>query len=280
MCGRVVKALRARSQRDFPAQHLYACVAEWLRRCELGRKGTFPRRSYSLWLQKSFTVVALLYMRQHECDFPRRKDALRTPIVLPLFCLCFFVSMLVISARKNPFIIIYTVVMLAIGLILYYIFIFPQRALPVIERINTGTYQLPRPSSRRRDGGTKSLRTNVGRVFASPKFDAKANADLLRKAMGTGSDKMTILQPLINCNNAQRQELVHVFKQMHGKDLVSELKRVSGEFQELIMAMMESLAIYDVEQLNRALKACEMSTTTDHFIYSFFHFRGVAQNFF
>uniref|UniRef100_A0A183C7L6 T2SSF domain-containing protein n=1 Tax=Globodera pallida TaxID=36090 RepID=A0A183C7L6_GLOPA len=179
--------------------------------------------------------------------------------------------MLVISARKNPFIIIYTVVMLAIGLILYYIFIFPQRALPVFERINKKSVRL-----------VQLLLNTVGRVFASPKFDAKANADLLRKAMGTGSDKMTILQPLINCNNAQRQEveLVHVFKQMHGKDLVSELKRVSGEFQELIMAMMESLAIYDVEQLNRALKACEMSTTTDHFIYSFFHFRGVAQNFF
>ncbi|KAI3418735.1 Amino acid permease [Globodera pallida] len=98
--------------------------------------------SYSLWLQKSFTVVALLYMRQHECDFPRRKDALRTPIVLPLLCLCFFVSMLVISAKKNPFIIIYTVVMLAVGLILYYIFIFPQRTLPVFERINKKSVRL------------------------------------------------------------------------------------------------------------------------------------------
>uniref|UniRef100_A0A914GQM5 Amino acid transporter n=1 Tax=Globodera rostochiensis TaxID=31243 RepID=A0A914GQM5_GLORO len=98
--------------------------------------------SYSLWLQKSFTVVALLYMRQHESDFHRRKDALRTPIVLPLLCLCFFVSMLVISARKNPFIIIYTVVMLAIGLILYYIFIFPQRTLPVFERINKKSVRL------------------------------------------------------------------------------------------------------------------------------------------
>uniref|UniRef100_A0A183BVZ8 AA_permease_C domain-containing protein n=1 Tax=Globodera pallida TaxID=36090 RepID=A0A183BVZ8_GLOPA len=106
------------------------------------KHGQHNFRSYSLWLQKSFTVVALLYMRQHECDFPRRKDALRTPIVLPLLCLCFFVSMLVISARKNPFIIIYTVVMLAVGLILYYIFIFPQRTLPVFERINKKSVRL------------------------------------------------------------------------------------------------------------------------------------------
>uniref|UniRef100_A0A183CA26 Annexin n=1 Tax=Globodera pallida TaxID=36090 RepID=A0A183CA26_GLOPA len=60
---------------------------------------------------------------------------------------------------------------------------------------------------------------------------------------GSGSDKsMAILQPLINCNNAQRQELVHVFKQMHGKDLITELKRVSGEFQEMIMAAAEPCA--------------------------------------
>uniref|UniRef100_A0A183CA25 Annexin n=1 Tax=Globodera pallida TaxID=36090 RepID=A0A183CA25_GLOPA len=107
--------------------------------------------------------------------------------------------------------------------------------------------------------GAKSLRTDdMGRptIFFCPNFNAKANADLLRKAMGTGSDKMTILQPLINCNNAQRQEvgIVGVFKQMHGKDLITELKRVSGEYQELIMALMERPAIYDAEQLNRALK--------------------------
>jgi hypothetical protein len=51
-------------------------------------------------MQKSCTVVALLYMRHQ--GFPLRKDALRTPILLPLFCLLTFIAMLAISA-KNVF---------------------------------------------------------------------------------------------------------------------------------------------------------------------------------
>ncbi|KAI3418718.1 hypothetical protein GPALN_007825 [Globodera pallida] len=160
--------------------------------------------------------------------------------------------------------------------------------------INSSWYmQSAQPAEQPARWDTKSVRTNyvdVPSIIANQNFDAKASAELLRKAMtGSGSDKsMAILQPLISCNNAQRQE-VGVIRQTkfcilnsHNSftcsskctaDLVSELKTVSGEFQELITAMMVRPKIYDAEQLNRALKACEMGTPTDHFIYSFFHFR-------
>uniref|UniRef100_A0A914MT56 Amino acid transporter n=1 Tax=Meloidogyne incognita TaxID=6306 RepID=A0A914MT56_MELIC len=82
--------------------------------------------SYSLWMQKSCTMVALLYMR-HKGTFKFQKNSIKTPIVLPFICLCIFISMLIISARKDPFIIIYALTMLAIGLILYFIFINPKR---------------------------------------------------------------------------------------------------------------------------------------------------------
>jgi len=98
-------------------------------------------------MQKSCTVIALLYMRYQ--DFPFRKDALRTPLILPILCLCTFIAMLVISARKvafwaifinctikDPMIIVYAITMLAIGLVLYYIFIYPQRTIHCCERIN------------------------------------------------------------------------------------------------------------------------------------------------
>jgi hypothetical protein len=49
-------------------------------------------------MQKSCTVVALLYMRYQ--GFPFRKDAIRTPIILPVLCLCTFIAMLVISAKN------------------------------------------------------------------------------------------------------------------------------------------------------------------------------------
>uniref|UniRef100_A0A183C7V1 Annexin n=1 Tax=Globodera pallida TaxID=36090 RepID=A0A183C7V1_GLOPA len=142
--------------------------------------------------------------------------------------------------------------------------------------INSSWYmQSAQPAEQPARWDTKSVRTNyvdVPSIIANQNFDAKASAELLRKAMtGSGSDKsMAILQPLISCNNynvkkangdrnyvhpnKQANRRHHVFKKMHGKDLVSELKRVSGEFQELIMAMMEHPAIYNAEQLNRALK--------------------------
>uniref|UniRef100_A0A914M628 Amino acid transporter n=2 Tax=Meloidogyne TaxID=189290 RepID=A0A914M628_MELIC len=82
--------------------------------------------SYSLWMQKSCTMVALLYMR-HKGTFKFQKNSIKTPIILPFICLCIFISMLIISARKDPFIIIYALTMLAIGLILYFIFINPKR---------------------------------------------------------------------------------------------------------------------------------------------------------
>nr|CAD2181071.1 unnamed protein product [Meloidogyne enterolobii] len=81
--------------------------------------------SYSLWMQKSCTMVALLYMR-HKGTFKFQKNSIKTPIILPFICLCIFISMLIISARKDPFIIIYALTMLAVGLILYFIFINPR----------------------------------------------------------------------------------------------------------------------------------------------------------
>ena len=50
-------------------------------------------------MQKSCTMVALLYMR-HRGGFKLRKDAVKTPIILPFICLCIFIAMLIISARK------------------------------------------------------------------------------------------------------------------------------------------------------------------------------------
>ncbi|CAK5086997.1 unnamed protein product [Meloidogyne enterolobii] len=55
--------------------------------------------SYSLWMQKSCTMVALLYMR-HKGTFKFQKNSIKTPIILPFICLCIFISMLIISARK------------------------------------------------------------------------------------------------------------------------------------------------------------------------------------
>ncbi|KAI1729772.1 annexin domain-containing protein [Ditylenchus destructor] len=97
-------------------------------------------------------------------------------------------------------------------------------------------------------GGTPTIKPN-------PNFNANHSAELLRKAMkGFGCDKNKVVQALCVCNNWQRQEVIKQFKVMYGKDLISELKsELSGDFEDLIMALMETPARYDAQQLRKAM---------------------------
>ncbi|KAL3123477.1 hypothetical protein niasHT_000873 [Heterodera trifolii] len=93
-------------------------------------------------------------------------------------------------------------------------------------------------------------------IRANPNFNAQMTAELLRKAMkGFGCDKSKVIQALVNCNNAQRQEVIRTFKQMYGKELIPELKsELTGDFEHLIIALMELPAVYDAAQLRRSME--------------------------
>ncbi|KAL2077635.1 hypothetical protein ACEWY4_027139 [Coilia grayii] len=117
-------------------------------------------------------------------------------------------------------------------------------------------------------------------------FNAKQDADLLRKAMkGIGTDEDTILMLLTARSNQQRQEIKAAFKKAHGKvrtavlsaslrpephspsvpvqpvlrdgqqDLVKELKsELGGKLEDLIVALMTPPASYDANELHKAIK--------------------------
>ncbi|KAF7631111.1 Annexin [Meloidogyne graminicola] len=151
---------------------------------------------------------------------------------------------------------------------------------------------------------TPSIRPN-------PNFNAQNTAELLRKAMkGFGCDKAKIIQAIVNCCNAQRQEkfrellfcgsaliifgshdflaIIYLqpkifaqfsvsrsFKQMYGKDLIKELKsELSGDFEDLIMALMDHPAYYDASQLRRAMEGLG---TKEHILIEIMTTRSNAQ---
>ncbi|XP_039921242.1 annexin A5 [Hirundo rustica] len=95
-----------------------------------------------------------------------------------------------------------------------------------------------------------------GTVMAFAPFDARADAEALRKAMkGLGTDEDTVLTILTTRNNAQRQEIASAFKTLFGRDLVDDLKsELTGKFETLMVSLMRPAYIFDAHALKHAIK--------------------------
>ncbi|CAE45742.1 Annexin [Caenorhabditis elegans] len=93
-------------------------------------------------------------------------------------------------------------------------------------------------------------------VFPVQGFNSNADAEVLRKAMkGLGCNNSKVISILCQRTNWQRQEISKAFKVMYGKDLIKELKgELHGDFEDLILALMDAPAIYDAKQLHRAME--------------------------
>uniref|UniRef100_A0A8C3VNF3 Annexin n=1 Tax=Catharus ustulatus TaxID=91951 RepID=A0A8C3VNF3_CATUS len=95
-----------------------------------------------------------------------------------------------------------------------------------------------------------------GTVTAFAPFDARADAEALRKAMkGIGTDEEAVLTILATRNNAQRQEIASAFKTLFGRDLVDDLKsELTGKFETLMVSLMRPAYIFDAHALKHAIK--------------------------
>lgn len=93
-------------------------------------------------------------------------------------------------------------------------------------------------------------------VRPSPNFNANQDAETLRKAMkGFGCNNSKVISVLCARTNWQRQEIAKAFKVMYGKDLIKDLKsELSGDFETLILALMEPTAVYDAKELHRSMQ--------------------------
>ncbi|XP_009999084.1 PREDICTED: annexin A7 isoform X3 [Chaetura pelagica] len=95
-----------------------------------------------------------------------------------------------------------------------------------------------------------------GTIQAAPNFNAERDAEILRKAMkGFGTDEQAIINVVANRSNDQRQKIKAAFKTMYGKDLIKDLKsELSGNIEELILALFMPSTYYDAWSLRHAMK--------------------------
>ncbi|CAN0434943.1 unnamed protein product [Lampetra fluviatilis] len=95
-----------------------------------------------------------------------------------------------------------------------------------------------------------------GTVRTACNFNAQDDAEVLRRAMkGLGTDERALIDIIVNRSNDQRQKIKLAFKTMYGKDLIRDLRsELSGNFEEIILALFMPTTYYDAWSLMKAIK--------------------------
>uniref|UniRef100_A0A3Q3AX75 Annexin n=1 Tax=Kryptolebias marmoratus TaxID=37003 RepID=A0A3Q3AX75_KRYMA len=95
-----------------------------------------------------------------------------------------------------------------------------------------------------------------GSIKDFPGADPLKDVEVLRKAMkGFGTDENAIIELLGNRSNKQRVPLVAAYKTTYGKDLLRDLKsELTGDFESLVLAMLQTPAKFDASELREAIK--------------------------
>ncbi|EFO15100.1 hypothetical protein LOAG_13414 [Loa loa] len=108
-------------------------------------------------------------------------------------------------------------------------------------------------------GTNNTYRGTIGAKFP---FDDDKAADLLAKLLAskTEANKMQIFQLLTQINNTQRQMIKTPYKTRYNKDLMIDLMNgLSGDYRDIILALMETPTKYDTLQLIKAINEANIN---------------------
>lgn len=94
-----------------------------------------------------------------------------------------------------------------------------------------------------------TIRTRVPLVVA-------AEVEALRKSMkGLGTDEAAIIKVLTSCSCNQRQVIAEQYSKTYDRDLIKDLKKeLSGEFENVILALMTRTCDFLAMELKQAIK--------------------------
>ncbi|XP_076460206.1 annexin A4-like [Babylonia areolata] len=96
---------------------------------------------------------------------------------------------------------------------------------------------------------------NRGEDLAGKKWNCEADCEYFRDAMkGLGTNDDAIIHIVSTRCNAQRQRMKTMFKTLYGRDLIEDIKgELSGDYEELVMALFVSPAEYDAWCVKEAI---------------------------
>uniref|UniRef100_A0A7N6B2X4 Annexin n=1 Tax=Anabas testudineus TaxID=64144 RepID=A0A7N6B2X4_ANATE len=135
---------------------------------------------------------------------------------------------------------------------------YPQPGAGGYPQPGAGGYQQPGAGGYQHFQGAqmKHQRGYRGSIKDFPGADPLKDVEVLRKAMkGFGTDENAIIELLGNRSNRQRVPMVAAYKTTYGKDLIRDLKsELTGNFENLVLAMMMSPSHFDASELREAIK--------------------------
>uniref|UniRef100_A0A8C6SU45 Annexin n=1 Tax=Neogobius melanostomus TaxID=47308 RepID=A0A8C6SU45_9GOBI len=106
--------------------------------------------------------------------------------------------------------------------------------------------------------------TTKGTVKDNPNFKVQEDVAALRKAIeGLGTTEKTLVEVLTQRTNAQRQLIAQAYEKATGRTLVDDLKGdTGGDFESVLVALVTPPAVYDSQEVLKAIKGPGTTETT------------------